>query len=389
LKVEHNILRLKYLLKLYNLSVEEFSVLISQGLNNPISTKELFAPKIKISILKKIDKFFNKGLHFYLDPKTPETSNDASVFFRKNKFNSDLNLGARKIVNEFEEFKISLSAISKLSDLQTERMFPLYTISDNPLEVAREIRNYLYPGFSSDLRDFLKSLITKFAEFNILVFEFIETWNKKDKANIDGFFLNPNVIVVKRQQSSFRREIFTLVHELGHFLLNEEEIEQLDYQQFGRTDLSSIERWCNDFAYYFLAGDYVKIIQSIKQANSSNDYNHELLEEFSKRTHLSRIALFTRLLYEKKISYNDYTTIKNDFDERFRRKTEEDKKLRELENQKGIKQRGSVPQPIKSPLLISTIQTAFYEGVLNEYEVCQRLKIKPDKLDKYIYESSN
>ena len=35
-------------------------------------------------------------------------------------------------------------------------------------------------------------------------------------------------------------------------------------------------------------------------------------------------------------------------------------------------------------LLISTIQTAFYEGILNEYEVCKRLNIKPDKLDKYI-----
>jgi Zn-dependent peptidase ImmA (M78 family) len=389
LKVEFNISRLKYLLKLYNLSAEEFTEFISQGLKNPITNKDIFAPKIKVSHLKKIDKFFNKGLHYYLDPKTPVTSVDASVFFRKKKFNSELNIGARKIVNEFEEFKISLSAISKLSDLQTKRIFPIYSITDNPTDVAKEIRNYLYPDFSSDLRDFLKSLITKFAEFNILVFEFIETWNKKDKANIDGFYLNPNVIVLKRQQSSFRREIFTLAHELGHFLLNEEEIEQLDYQQFGRTDLSAIERWCNDFAYYFLAGDLVEKINSIRQANSSNDYQHELLEELSKRTHLSQIALFTRLLYEKKISKNDYNVIKNDFEERFKRKSEEEKKLRELEEKKGIKQKGSVPQPIKSPLLISTLQTAFYEGVLNEYEVCQRLKIKPDKLDKYIYESSN
>ena len=39
---------------------------------------------------------------------------------------------------------------------------------------------------------------------------------------------------------------------------------------------------------------------------------------------------------------------------------------------------------IALPLLISTIQTAFYEGILNEYEVCKRLNIKPEKLDKYI-----
>ncbi|MDQ2752975.1 MAG: hypothetical protein M3R72_08130 [Bacteroidota bacterium] len=28
----------------------------------------------------------------------------------------------------------------------------------------------------------------KLAEKNILVFEFVETWNKKEKANIHGFF---------------------------------------------------------------------------------------------------------------------------------------------------------------------------------------------------------
>jgi hypothetical protein len=50
----------------------------------------------------------------------------------------------------------------------------------------------------------------------------------------------------------------------------------------------------------------------------------------------------------------------------------------------GIKQRGSVAKPIPSPLFVSTIQTAFYEGLLNEYEVCKKLNIKPEKLDNYI-----
>ena len=376
------------MLNLHNLSAEELSIKISKGLKYPISEKDIFSAAIKISHLKKIDKFFNKGLHYYLDPKEPETSKEASVFFRKNKFNSELNIGARKIVNEFEEFKISLSAISKLSDLNTTRVFPIYNISDNPKNVAKEIRSYLYPKFTTDLREFLKLLISKFAEYNVLVFEFVETWNKKDKANIDGFFLNPNVIVLKRQQNSFRREIFTLVHELGHFLINEEEIEKLDYQQFGRTDLSSIEKWCNDFAYHFLVGDLTEMIKNINSANASNDYHHELIYQISRQTNLSRIALFTRLLYEKKISTSNYTKIKNDFEQRFKTKADKERELRELEKQKGIKQGGSVPQPIKSPLLISTIQTAFFEGVINEYEVCQRLKIKPDKLDKYIYESS-
>jgi Zn-dependent peptidase ImmA (M78 family) len=384
LKVEHNISRLKYLLDLYDISVEELSKKVSEGLKNPITHQDLFSKEIDLAHLKRVDKFFEKGLHFYLDPKAPETSKEASVFFRKDKFNSELNIGARKIVNEFEEFKISLTAIAKLADLNIRRVFNIYKLSDDPKTVAEEIREYLYPTFVSDLKEFLKALIVKLAEHNILVFEFVETWNKKDKANIDGFFLNPNVIVLKRQQSSFRREIFTLIHELGHFLLNEEEIDILDYQQIGRTDLSAIERWCNDFAYYFLAGDYSVKIRNIPKADASNDYQYELIEEISYRTHISQIALFTRLFYEKKLSQKDYLKIKTDFDEKYQAKIEEEKRIREIEKDKGLKQRGSVPQPIKSPLLVSTIQTAFYEGILNEYEVCMKLKIKPEKLEKYI-----
>ncbi len=384
MKVEHNTLRLKYLLDLYNVSVEELSEKVSAGLKNPLTHNDLFSTEIEVSHLKRIDKFFKKGLHYYLDPKAPETSKEASVFFRKKKFNSELNVGARKIVNEFEEFKISLSAISKLADLDIKRIFRVYKVIDSPEAVAEEVREYLYPKFISDLKEFLKSLIIKFAEHNILVFEFVETWNKKDKANIDGFFLNPNVIVLKRQQTAFRREIFTLIHELGHFLLNEEEIDILDYQQIGRSDLPAIERWCNDFAYHFLAGDYAKELNMIQKADSTNDYHHDLIQKISYHTHLSRIALFTRLLYERKLLNQDYQKIKTDLEERYQAKIEEDKKLKELEKEKGKKQKGSPPQPIKSPLLISTIQTAFYEGILNEYEVCQKLKITPNKLEKYI-----
>lgn len=323
-------------------------------------------------------------MHFYLDPKAPETSKDASIFFRKEKFNSELNIGSKKIVNHFEEFKISLSAIANLAELNIERTIQVFSIRDDAKSVAKEIRKLIYPSFTTDKKEFLKALITKFAERNILVFEFVETWNKKDKANIDGFFLNPGVIVLKRQQNSLRREIFTLIHELGHFLLNEEEIEALDYQNLAKTNLTSIERWCNDFAYYFLIGDFYKAIDEIEIADSSNDYHFELIEEISKQTHISRIALFTRLLFQNKISKGNYSKIKTDFEEQYRAREEKEKRLRELEKQKGIKQLGSVPKPINSPLLISTIQTAFYEGVINEYEVCKSLNIKPDKLDMYL-----
>ena len=369
---------------MYKMTVDDLLLTISEGLKNPLTKNDILSNEINVSHLKRIDKVFNKGLHYYLDPKSPEVSQDASIFFRKNKFGTDLNIGAKKIVNQFEDFKVSLSAISKLAEINIDRTLLIYTVKDDPKVIAQKIRKDLYPEFNPIPKEFLRALISTFAENNILVFEFVETWNKKEKANVDGFFLNPNVIVLKRQQSSFRREIFTLIHELGHYLINEEEIEELDISNFANNKLSSIERWCNDFAYYFLAGEYDKSFEQIEQANGSNDYHFDLIKSISKRTHLSQIALFTKLLYQRKLTQSNYNNIKSDFEEKYRLRQEEEKKRRELDKLQGIQKGGSTPKPMNSPLLISTIQTAFYEGVINEYDVCKTLKISTDKLDKYI-----
>lgn len=383
MKVEQNISRIKHLIEMYRMNVQEFLHKINAGLKNPITKEDVFGKEIRISHLKRIDKLFEKGLHYYLDPKAPEISKEASVFFRKQNFQTDkLNLGAIKTVNQFEELKLSLSAIAKLSDLDFKRQIRKYSISDNPIEVASEIRKLLYPNFDSNRRNFLKSLIASFASKNIMVFEFIETWNKKDKANIDGFYLKPNMIVLKRHQS-FSREIFTLAHELGHYLLDEEEIEEVNYKVFSKNT-SSIERWCNDLAFCFLAGSYAKSIDILEKASSINDYHHDFIKKISYQTHLSQLSLFTRLLYNGQISKSNYSSVKNELEELYRQKQEEKEREKQLLKEQGIKQRGSVAKPIPSPLFISTIQTAYYEGVLNEYEVCKKLNIKPEKLENYI-----
>lgn len=366
------------------MTVEDLLLAVSEGLKNPLTKADILSNEINVSHLKRIDKVFNKGLHYYLDPKSPEVSKDASIFFRKNKFGIDLNIGAKKIVNQFEEFKISLSAISKLAEINIDRTLPVFSVQDDPKAVATKIREELFPDFNMIPKEFLRALISKFAEKNILVFEFVETWNKKEKVNIDGFFLAPNVIVLKRQQSSFRREIFTLIHELGHYLLNEEEIEELDISNFANNKLSAIERWCNDFAYYFLAGEYNKAFEKIDKADGTNDYHFELIESISKNTHLSKIALFTKLLYQNKLSPTHYSQIKADEDEKYRLRQLELEKQKEIDKQTGKKNEGRAPKPMNSPLLVSTIQTAFYEGVINEYDVCKTLNISPDKLERYL-----
>ena len=387
--IKINIDRINHLLKLYKLERDELLLLLSEGLKKKFTEEEVFNGEIKPSLLKKIDKVFGKGLSYYIDPKHLKEAKDESIFFRKDKFNADLNLSAKKIVNHFEEEKISLSALSKLSDLKHDRLLPVYSVKDIPKEVASQIRKNIYPEFSARKREFLKSLIAKFADNNILVFEFVETWNKKEKVNINGFYLKPDTIVLKRNQKSFSREIFTLIHELGHYLLNEEEIdERINEDTSDYNSLSKVERWCNDFAYYFLAGESDKTLTELSTANGTNDYHHEILDSIAMETNLSVFALYTRLLINDKISLNNYRKVCNELSESIKAREAEEQRKYEIERSKALEEGrtvgGAVARPLLSPLYVSTIQSAFYEGVINEAEFCKRLNINPERIDNYL-----
>lgn len=387
--VHINIDRINHLLKLYRLSKEDFVLRINEGLKKKLSEPEIFKTEIKISLLNRIDSIFKKGLNYYVDPKALRENKEESIFFRKDHFNAELSFGAKQIVNHFEEEKIALSALSKLSDMRMERIQPVYTVNENPRKVAAKVRKSLYPEFKKDRKEFLKALINKFAEYNILVFEFIETWNKKERANINGFYLTPNVIVLKRNQKSLRREIFTLVHELGHYLLNVEEIDDKTSEDLiYYNSLNQVEKWCNDFAYYFLAGDNDLTIADIEPASSKNDFHHDLIATISENTNLSTISLYTRLLINNKISPANYKKVSDEILESIKEREKQIQLERESEKKKaeaeGRKLGGATPKPIQSPLYIKTIQNAFFDGVINETEFCKRLNIKPAKFEKYL-----
>lgn len=384
-----NINRLNHLLTLYGVTKGELLKRLNIKRKNPLAETDVFNEEIKLSILKKIDSVFHKGLSFYIDPKEPTQSKEESIFFRKDNFNAKLNLGAKQIVTKFEEEKISFSTLAKLSDFKIKRNIPVFKITDIPEVVASEIRKTLYPEFNIDKREFLKNFISKFADNNILVFEFVETHNKKEKANINGFYLTPNVIVLKRNQKSFSREIFTLAHELGHYLLNEEEIDDnVSEINVEYNKLNKIERWCNDFAFFFLAGQYSKVIDKLDTANSGNDYHHETINEVSKHTHLSTISLYTRLLLSNKISPFNYKQVTDEILASIKDWEERERERLERERQKAIdegrKPQASTPKPIISPLYLKTLQSALYNNLINEADFCRKLNVKPEKIGKYL-----
>lgn len=380
----YNFTRIEQLIRQFRLEKDEFLDLVSEGLKTKLSWEDIFQEEIQLNHLKRIDKIFSKGLSYYLDPAPPIQSKESSIFFRKEKFGADLNLASKKIVTQFEEMKLSLSGLAKMSDLKMDRMLPIFSVDEDANKAAKIVRETLYPKVPKDSKKFLEALIDKFAASNILVFEFVESPNLKQKVNIDGFYLQPNVIVLRRNQDYFKREIFTLAHELGHYLLNQEEVESMDYDRLAVGSISKVETWCNAFAFAFLAGEKLNELDQLPQIGASNNYSYEEIKAVSDATHLSFTAILTYLVRKGKMSGAIYGRMRKEQEDTIQAKKELEKKKRELEKEMGKPSMGAQAKPIQSPLFVSAIQTAFFDGVINEYELCKTLHLKPEQLEKYL-----
>lgn len=376
---EFNTERLDYLLRLYNMSRDELLSFLNEDRKKALTFDDISGPEIKVSVLKKIDEIFKKGLPFYLDFSRIEADAKAKVFFRKKSFHNTLSLEDKRIVDSFESLKSLLDSYRILTDT-TNAEYILKnsaTVSESPQEVASRVRDLLLPKRNiPDHKKYLRAIIKKLADLNVYVFEFVESWNKRDKATIDGFYIEPNVIVLKRQKS-YKREIFTLAHEIGHYILGIEEVESLDMSKVDKKRVSNkTERWCNDFAFCLIAGEEAKVLEQFKEY--SEDLN-QTIDALSSSTHISRMAWYTKLAYEKVVPMPYFHSIIKSLEEEY------EERLAEKKDRQELKPSGaSAPKPIISPLYLETMQYAFYNGLVTEAAFCDRLKIPQNKIDKYL-----
>lgn len=142
-------------------------------------------------------------------------------------------------------------------------------------------------------------------------------------------------------------------------IFNQEEIEEVDITKlsYQNSTVSTIETWCNTFAYYLLLGkEKAQILDSIDRFDTYNDYGHDIIKQISKETNLSRLAIYTNLLIQKKISYGSYLNIKEEMEKQWQQRLQEKALQKEQDKLNGKEVRGRNPQPIRAEL----VKTSFH-----------------------------
>jgi len=352
---------------------------------------------IKQTHLQAIDDVFGRGLAFYTDPITPDKNSNSSIFFRKKGFNAPLDIADKKMVHQMEREIEWIDTLRVLADMpELKRTIATYDIQQDPKQVARQTRALIYPKDERrNDRKFLEALIESLANHNILVMEFIDTAKKYNKVKIDGFFALANNIVIKRDnqydtetpalnyRSSYKREIFTLAHELGHYLINSEEVDDAKSVASPSTD---DERWCSEFAFHFLMGQNVNQLLTIDTNRLLHD--DELVSSLSQSQHISRLSIFTHLLYINKITSAHYNhldqALKQVQIDREKAQAEREQAQREHNKAQGKSIPIPPPIPLRSPIEKDIYRNAYLEGVIEDHEVVSRFKPPNNDLDKFL-----
>jgi Zn-dependent peptidase ImmA (M78 family) len=357
----------------YRITPEELLAKLNKNRSRRLSKRNIFARRMKVSLIEEIDELFNKGIFFYIDPDPFSEKAASSYFFRRRKFNGELKFGdcwrLHQLDHEMALIRGTMILSGQKIKPELERLAPTVNAKKAAQNIRRRLRLDEAAKCKSD-RGFLRFFISQLAEEKIMVLEFLEQRDPFKKTTIEGLFLSPNNICIKRQQHNLKREIFVLAHELGHYLLDKEEIDQNPPAPANKK-LREIENWCDTFAFYLLAGEAAAKLPALFSRKPSVD--NPRIQALSNSLRIGKEEIYDHLLQNKKIGKAAHANLRQAL--AADRKTDED---------------GAKVKLIYSPLLEAIYRNAYLEGSIEEMEVIKRFnptlkQVRNGFFDRLIY----
>ena len=346
-----NTQRLGYIMKLYSLSKEDLCALLNAGLDveNQLTVDEFFAGQLNRAQRNRLVEVSGKRLGFWMNAFSADRRGYDSILYRKHRFNCELTHQDRLLVVREEDHAKELSWACDDLSIRLKRTLPRFNAKQKAAAAAYKVRALLeLEAEYASPRKFLEDLARRLAERNIVVNEHID--GKGKPTNLAGFFIKKHTIVFKRHWRR-SRELFTLAHELGHYMLEDEDIDAVSLH----GNLKGEERWCNDFAFHLILGP-----ERVQKLDAFTDKQmHDALgvvSEFADRHHISSLALYYYFRRAGRISLAEY------------------KEKEQLIKRKSRRGKISATPPLLSSLERGILIAAFNEDFLEGHDLGARYK---------------
>ncbi|EPG65786.1 ImmA/IrrE family metallo-endopeptidase [Leptospira wolffii] len=248
---------------------------------------------------------------------TPPPSENKPKDFRKNRSDNQFLPEALFMFRWAESRRETAAELAKELDVKPFSSYPSATHISNPISPIADTLRFLdfnreYQYKNQKPEEFLKYCISLLESKDILVFQ-TENINL---SQFRGFSIPalPFPVIAINSEDSYHGRIFTLFHELGHILLREGGICDLEFEdKTPKNDTDKIEIWCNQFSANLLCPS--EEIYNFIQENYDPKTKIQIkqIEELSKHFIVSREVIARRVFQLRLISENEYKKFRREF----------------------------------------------------------------------------
>ena len=292
--LKRNMMSIEQLARHMKKDVEEVRMWVSGEKSPSYSTLETLA----YTVLKV-------PLAVFLFPEAPDIEDKVTKFRRLPEYEMErLSSDTLQIIRSSQGFQDALVELLG-TDEDNRKIFIDIDAKDMTAEnMAKLTREYIdismeeqfkFSGTESALRAWRHAI----EEAGIFTFK-----NTFKNRYISGFSLlhEQFPIIVINNSNSFSRQIFTIIHELGHILLGIYGITDVDesYFDYMSSDERALEICCNEFAAELL------VTREVFENDIPRSFYHSIVGELADKYSVSREVILRRFLEFSVVSQNYY-----------------------------------------------------------------------------------
>ena len=321
-------------------------------------------------------RYFKIPLAVFFFPEPPDLEDTISKFRRLSDYELErLSPDTIRIMRSSEGFQDSLEELFSPEETRREIFSDINTEGISAVQLANRAREYLGVSIEKQFSFTGREAAFKawrYAVENAGIFTF--KYSFKDRF-ISGFCLLHMrfPIIVVNNSNSFSRQIFTLMHELGHILYNIHGITDVEgqYIEYMAEQEKLVEIDCNRFAAELL------VPNEVFRNDIGADFEPEMVPLLAHKYSVSREVILRRLLEDGLVSQDYYNEMANEWNRDYLRSGPREKGGNWFLTQLAYLGEGYTRLAFEG----------YYRGRLSKEQLAQHLNINGkniDKLESYI-----